>query len=81
MAGPPGETRKHYYQVSLTDGAGVRYTGKGAAVAAARASARTKGLQNGRTNAELDAMDELVESLVGPNPQTFAGNPNIPPGG
>lgn len=72
-------TRKHYIEVVLTDPGGNLWTGKGPAEAAARSEAKNLAKNRGGfTQAQVDAFPEEVRSLVGPAPQTFTGNDDLP---
>ena len=77
------ERQGHYYEVSLTTADGYRFTGKGKTEAAARAAAKNLAKKRGMSAADADAMEEIIDSLVGPEPRTFEANeaaPDVDPG-
>lgn len=74
------EKQGHYYEVSLTTADGYRFTGKGKTEALARVAAKSMASKRGMSAADANAMEEITNSLVGPEPRTFVANENAPDG-
>jgi len=78
MGKPLPSNRRHYYEVTLTNPTTQKaYLGVGPSEGAARAQAQVLAIQEGGEHPP-DLVELAVKSLVGPPPQTFVGNPNLP---
>lgn len=70
--------QRHFYQATLVNPTTQKaYQGVGPSVGAARAQAQVLAIQEGGEHPpDLEELE--VKSLVGPPPQTFEGNPDLP---